>query len=150
MHEQPAQIAVAAFADAKQSRLAAAGTLARHQSDPGGELAAVVERARIANARNERARGQRADARDFRETATGGVVAMPAADVAFKRQDATIDLADTLKLLQHKPAERRRQHIGGFVQQRRHATDVLDPARQYETRLGKQATHLVDLRPYAT
>ena len=49
MHQELAQIAIAALADAEQALLPAGGMLARHQPQPGGKLPAVLERARIAD-----------------------------------------------------------------------------------------------------
>src|SRR5262249_8331291 len=49
MHQELAQITVAAFADAKQAFLPPGGMLAWDQPQPGGKLPAVLERARIAD-----------------------------------------------------------------------------------------------------
>src|SRR6266851_965111 len=49
MHQELAERAVAAFADAEQAFLTPGGMLARHQPEPGSKLTAVFERAGIAD-----------------------------------------------------------------------------------------------------
>jgi hypothetical protein len=51
--EQSSQIRVAALGDVPEPRLAAARVLARDESEPGGELAAVLEVMAIANGGNQ-------------------------------------------------------------------------------------------------
>src|ERR1700682_5940290 len=63
--EQRAQVTIAALADAKQYRAVAAGVLARHQPQPGAELAAVGELPRITDRPDHSRRHQRTDAFDF-------------------------------------------------------------------------------------
>jgi hypothetical protein len=49
VHKQLPQIAVASLADAEKSGLAAGRVLARHKSQPGGELPALVEGRSVAD-----------------------------------------------------------------------------------------------------
>ena len=51
MHKQLPQIAVAAFADAEESGLAAGRVLSRHKSQPGGELPALMKGRSVADRR---------------------------------------------------------------------------------------------------
>lgn len=63
MHQQRSQICVPTFADAHLPHSTACATLARHQSDPRGELSRVFERLGIAHAGNNRGCGEQANAR---------------------------------------------------------------------------------------
>ncbi|MBB6414357.1 hypothetical protein HNQ71_007067 [Mesorhizobium sangaii] len=65
MNHQRAQIAIAAFADAEQAGSPSTGSLLRHQTKPGGELAAVLEAGPIAHGSDQGCRRHRANAFDL-------------------------------------------------------------------------------------
>jgi hypothetical protein len=52
--EQRTQIPVTSFTDPQEARFASRGVLARHETQPGGQLAAVFESAYIADACHQR------------------------------------------------------------------------------------------------
>ena len=70
-----AQILVAALADTQQLRLAAGGELPRNQTEPGGQIAAVVKAFRVADGGDERRRDDRAEAGDRRRSTSLFVLA---------------------------------------------------------------------------
>ena len=71
MDEQRAKIAVASLRHPEQRRLPARGMLPGNQTQPGGELAAILELGRIADGRNERCGGQEARSGQLRQPLTG-------------------------------------------------------------------------------
>src|SRR5262249_49059126 len=73
MHQELAEIAVAAFADAEQAFLPPGGMLARHQPQPGGKLPAVLERTRIADRGHQGRRREGANAGNRHEALTLGM-----------------------------------------------------------------------------
>ena len=60
--EQRSQVRIAAAGDVSEALLAAGGVLTRNEPEPGRELAAVLELAHIADARDDGRGGQGADA----------------------------------------------------------------------------------------
>src|SRR4029077_17464983 len=75
--QQGSQVHVAALADAQQLRLASAGVLPGHQSQPGGQLPAVVEAVRIGDRCDQRAGSQGSDPGDLLQLAAEFAAAMP-------------------------------------------------------------------------
>ncbi len=67
MDEQAAKVLVAAFGDAHQDRLVAAGELPRDKPDPGGEMAAVLELGPVADGRDDGSCCLRTDPFDSRK-----------------------------------------------------------------------------------
>ena len=72
MHQELAQIAVAACADTEQAFLPPGGMLARHQPQPGGNLPAVLEGTRIADRGQQGRRRSRAKAGNRHQALTLG------------------------------------------------------------------------------
>jgi len=65
MHQQAPDVAVSAFGNMPEPRLAAARVLLRYQTKPGGELAHRAELSGIADARHDGGRGNQADPGDL-------------------------------------------------------------------------------------
>lgn len=68
MDKQSPQIGIASFADPEQYLLTTTGMLAWHQAKPGRKLSAILEIVGVADSRNQRTGGDRADARDLTDT----------------------------------------------------------------------------------
>ena len=56
MNEERAHIAIPTFANAKQSRLATAGALPRHEAEPSRQVPAILKDAGIGHSGNDRRR----------------------------------------------------------------------------------------------
>ena len=65
VHEQGSQVGVTALADAQLTHSPASAALARHHTDPGGELAGILEARRRAHARHRGGGGEHTDTRDL-------------------------------------------------------------------------------------
>ena len=85
-----AQILVAALADTQQLRLAAGGELPRNQTEPGGEIAAVVEAFRVADSGDER-RCDDPQAGDCRQSAGVFVLPCPLDELGVESRDPAIE-----------------------------------------------------------
>ena len=81
MYQQRAQVGIAATGDGTEPVLAAAGVLAGHQAEPGGQLPAIGEQAWITHGGHEGIGRQRPDAGDLLHALAalpyGRQVAMP-------------------------------------------------------------------------
>ena len=111
-----AQILVAALADTQQLRLAAGGELPRNQTEPGGQIAAVVKAFRVADGGDERRRDDRAEAGDRRQPPGVVVLLRPSNELGVESRDPAIEL---------KPiARERRRRAGSCV-----GSTLLRPAR---------------------
>src|SRR5271165_3369490 len=86
-----AQILVAALADPQQLRLAAGGELPRNQTEPCGEIAAVVEAFRVTDGGNERRCDDRAEAGDCRQSAGVFVLLCPLDELGVESRDPAIE-----------------------------------------------------------
>jgi hypothetical protein len=80
-HQKPAQISIPLFGDVPEPHLAARPTLAWHQADPGGQVAARAEGARIRNGGRKGAGRDDADAGDRLQALADLIRAMPGQDL---------------------------------------------------------------------
>lgn len=80
-HHKPAQISIPLFGDGPEPRLAARPTLAWHQADPGGQVAARAEGARIRNGGRKGAGRDDADAGNRLQALADLIRAMPGQDL---------------------------------------------------------------------
>ena len=92
--QQPAQIAVALPADPPEPLPAAGRVLARHEAEPGGELAPAAKRRRIRDRGGDCRRDQRSDARDRGEAPADGVDLVMRCDLGLERIDAAPGLGE--------------------------------------------------------
>src|SRR5215212_1115353 len=90
-HKQPAQIAIALFADAAEPLTPAARMLLGHQSNPGREVASRSEAFRIPHARDERGSEQRTDTRNTVQALAHLIGAVPGQDHPIKLQDLLLE-----------------------------------------------------------
>ena len=86
-----AQILVAAFADSEQLRLAAGGELSGNQTEPGGEIATVVEAFRPTDGGDKGGCDDRADARDGRQPASLFVLLHPTDELSIEGCNSSIE-----------------------------------------------------------
>ena len=87
MHEQAPDIAVLALRDAPEGVLAAARMLPGYQTEPGLKLPADAELRTIADRRDQRRRGDDADAGDRRQTKTRRSGTVPCQKRRLQRLD---------------------------------------------------------------
>jgi hypothetical protein len=85
--KEASDITVASLADADQSFLSAAAVRPWCQPEPGRELAARSEKRGVRHSRCDRARRDRTDPRDRRQSTTDVIAAMP-------RHNTLLDLGD--------------------------------------------------------
>src|SRR5580658_9086374 len=117
--EQRAQVTIAALADAEQHRALAAGALARHQPQPGAELAAVGERPRTTDRRDHSRRHQRTDAFDFNQPPTPFVLLANARDPLVVLPQTVVEHPQPLGHLAQKLAQQPTQAIALVLQDHR-------------------------------
>lgn len=84
VNQQCSQIRIASLTDPQQLLFAATEGLPWDQPQPRSELSAVLERPRISNARHQRARRQRTDARDRLESPARFALSMPHLDLMLE------------------------------------------------------------------
>ena len=144
MDQQRAQIGVAALADAKQSRLAAAGRLPGHQAQPGGKLSSVLEVLGITDGRDERTGSDRADAGNLLELAACLALAVRSLDLCLEFTDLAIEFLEVIEQTLDQQPKAAWQFVARILDEIRHlGTDVRDPLRDDEPELGQQPTNLV-------
>src|SRR5947207_4794414 len=73
MDQEPSEIVVPAFADAKQLGLSAGGTLFRNKAEPGSELSSLGERCSRSDGSHNGSCCQRADAGNGKEAPASGI-----------------------------------------------------------------------------
>ena len=88
VNQQGPQVDIASLADDQELRLAAAGVLVRHQTDPRRELPRVLEVARVPGAGHQRAGGEGADSGDGFQPLADFAAAMPLLDLALSRSSS--------------------------------------------------------------
>ena len=107
LDQQRAQVVVAAFGDAPQTGLAAAGVLAWHQAQPGAELVAALELLEVTHAGGQRRRTEFADPDDFGRTLGRRAAAHMLADLLVAPAQVLVEFAPMIeRALQHQPRRR--------------------------------------------
>jgi len=97
------QICVPTFADAHLPHSTACATLARHRSDPRGELSRVFERLGIAHAGNNRGCGDQANARYLSNALASRGLTQLLGEPAFDLADILAQLINAAHLLVQPP-----------------------------------------------
>ena len=106
---------VAALADPAQPRLAAARVLARHQPQPGRELAPAAEGGRVGDGRRQGAGGHRPDPGDGRQPPAGRAGAVPGQQLPAECRQPRRQLLELLDQHQQDPARRLGHAVLGLV-----------------------------------
>ena len=109
MHQQRSQVRVAALADAQLPHATASAGLTRHQADPGGEFARILEGGGRAHAGDDRRGGHQAHARNLGNGAARRRAAQLLRQATLDRADVGLQLLDAVHLFVQAVDEHRRQ-----------------------------------------
>jgi hypothetical protein len=108
-----AQLAIATFADAKQTGLPADCHLARNTPEPRRHVSSAFEHRRIADSRYQPGGVDRSDAQNAGQTSRRLVVARHLNERRVKRADPLIDGAQFRSEILNRHSDARAQAIGG-------------------------------------
>src|SRR5829696_4494313 len=144
-HQKPAQISISLFGDVAEPHLAARPTLAWHQADPGGQVAARAEGARIRNGGRKRAGRDDADAGDRLQALADLVRTMPGQDLLLGLSDLDMGLLELGDDQAHTPPCQVRQGcpscLRGHFPELGHARQ---PLRSNDAVLGQMTAQSID------
>ena len=126
-----------------QARFAARGVLARHETEPGGELPAAAEIARVSYGGHDRHGGERANAADLHQAL--GRFALPRLlfELPVIGADARIELRQVCAQIRDRLA---REHGQRFRRGQRTATHPLRAVGQHHAEFGQDRAQPVDCR----
>ena len=96
MNEQASQVLVPALRDAHQHLAIAAGMLPRNKTDPGRQMAPVLEFRAVADGGDDRRGGLWADALDLGNTLTVLVLTEDAIDLLIEGKDPAVQIAEEI------------------------------------------------------
>src|SRR5450759_8586 len=147
MDEQPAQINVAAFADAEPLGLAASRVLSWDQAEPGGELASFAESGAVADRRHRCGRHQRPHSRYLAQPPASCILAGDRVDLVADAFDIGVQTLPLLPEMIEQAAQARREVLIGIFQDRGHLLAQLRrPFGEGNAALQQKTADLVDDR----
>jgi hypothetical protein len=109
--EKPPHVAVAALADPQKRRLPAGRAFARHEAEPGREVARPPELSAVADRGQERRRGERTDAGNAHQPPRTIVPRGEALDLPGRLRDPLVDPREVLEELSQHPPHRRSEIV---------------------------------------
>ena len=98
MNQQRAQVGVPALGDAKHAHTPAGTAVARHQTQPCGELASGLEGGRIAHRGDRGRRAQHPNTRNRPDPPAGGILPVPHPQPFLDRCDLGVELGHSRPL----------------------------------------------------
>ncbi|AKH19514.1 hypothetical protein AAY24_03150 [Sedimenticola thiotaurini] len=114
-NQECAQIGIAPFTDTEESGLAATGVLSRNQSDPGGELSAIAERACITDGGNYGGSCHRPNTIYACQSFTQRIVLKNPADALIVLTDSPIQITQLFNLVGNKFSGQHGEIIPGLL-----------------------------------
>ncbi len=143
LHQQHAQVPIAASADVAEAALAAGRVSARHQAEPGGELPAAFEVARIAYGGDYCHGGKRPDTANLHQPLRRLAGTGLGLDLTVVGADALIELHQVRTQILDRLARLHRQRLSGGHGV---ATHPLRSAGRDHAELGEYRAQPVDQR----